>query len=112
MPQVGFEPTIAAGEGPQTYALDGAVVGTGIYYHLDYQITEAEMGRSCGTCRWEGKWIQDLVELDLDVKYFFYCILQITIYSLLDRVFSMGEVRKGREADTNHRWFTGVVLLG
>jgi hypothetical protein len=29
MPQVGFEPTIAAGERPLTYALDGAATGTG-----------------------------------------------------------------------------------
>jgi hypothetical protein len=26
---VGFEPTISAGERPQTYALDGAATGTG-----------------------------------------------------------------------------------
>jgi hypothetical protein len=26
---VGFEPTISAGEGPQTYALDRAATGTG-----------------------------------------------------------------------------------
>jgi len=31
MPQVGFEPTIAAGEGPQTYALDRAATGTGTF---------------------------------------------------------------------------------
>ena len=31
MPRVGFEPTISAGERPQTYALDRAVTGTGIY---------------------------------------------------------------------------------
>jgi len=30
VPQVGFEPTISAGERPQTYALDRAVNGTGI----------------------------------------------------------------------------------
>ena len=30
MPQVGFEPTISAGERPQTYALDRAATGTGI----------------------------------------------------------------------------------
>ena len=30
MPQVGFEPTIAAGERPKTYALDRAATGTGI----------------------------------------------------------------------------------
>ena len=29
MPPVGFEPTIPAGERPQTYALDRAVAGTG-----------------------------------------------------------------------------------
>ena len=34
MPPVGFEPTISAGERPQTYALDRAATGTGIavYY--------------------------------------------------------------------------------
>ena len=29
MPRVGFEPTISAGERPQTYALDRAATGTG-----------------------------------------------------------------------------------
>jgi len=32
MPPVGFKPTISAGERPQTYALDGAVTGTGKTY--------------------------------------------------------------------------------
>jgi len=31
MPPVGFEPTISAGERPQTYALERAATGTGIY---------------------------------------------------------------------------------
>ena len=31
MPSVGFEPTISAGERPQTYALDSAATGTGRY---------------------------------------------------------------------------------
>ena len=31
MPPEGFEPTISAGERPQTYALDRAATGTGIY---------------------------------------------------------------------------------
>ena len=35
MPLVGFEPTISAGEPPQTYALDRAAIGTG--YYLPYQ---------------------------------------------------------------------------
>jgi len=30
MPTVGFEPTISAGERPQSYALDRAAIGTGI----------------------------------------------------------------------------------
>jgi hypothetical protein len=34
MPPVGFEPTISAGERPQTYALDCAATGTGVYYIL------------------------------------------------------------------------------
>ena len=29
MPPVGFEPTISAGERPQTYTLDRAAIGTG-----------------------------------------------------------------------------------
>jgi hypothetical protein len=29
MPPLGFEPTISAGERPQTYALDRAAIGTG-----------------------------------------------------------------------------------
>ena len=41
MPPVGFEPTISAGERPQTYALDRAATGTGIlrYIILYYIIT-------------------------------------------------------------------------
>ena len=31
MPPVGFEPTISAGERPQTYALDRAATGTGVF---------------------------------------------------------------------------------
>ena len=32
MPQAGFEPTISAGERPQTYGLDRAATGTGVLY--------------------------------------------------------------------------------
>ena len=32
MPPVGFEPTVSAGERPQTYALDRTATGTGIIY--------------------------------------------------------------------------------
>jgi hypothetical protein len=31
---VGFEPTISAGERPQTYALDRAATGIGIYIYI------------------------------------------------------------------------------
>ena len=34
MPPVGFEPTMSAGERPQTYALDRAANGTGIYIYI------------------------------------------------------------------------------
>ena len=38
MPPVGFEPTISAGERPQTYALDRAATGTGdqVLYWSEY----------------------------------------------------------------------------
>jgi len=36
MPPVGFEPAISAGEGPQTYALDRAAIGT--FFFAYYQI--------------------------------------------------------------------------
>jgi len=39
MPLAGFEPTISAGERPQTYALDSAVTGTGTYGCIASQIT-------------------------------------------------------------------------
>ena len=36
MPPVGFEPTISAGERPQTYALDRAATGTGFHGNSSY----------------------------------------------------------------------------
>ena len=40
MPPVGFEPTISAGERPQTYALDRAATGTGDKNRLDALISQ------------------------------------------------------------------------
>ena len=40
MPPVGFEPTISVGERPQTYALDRAATGPGIYFIYTSQIVE------------------------------------------------------------------------
>ena len=37
MPRVGFEPTIAAGERPYTYALDRAATGTGSFIIVSTQ---------------------------------------------------------------------------
>ena len=39
MPPVGFEPTVSAGERPQTYALDRAATGTGKKIRIKYVIT-------------------------------------------------------------------------
>ena len=41
MPPVGFEPTISAGERPQTYALDRAATGTGIFWVCALDIQHA-----------------------------------------------------------------------
>ena len=38
MPWVGFEPTIAAGERPKTYALDRTATGTGVYNTETYKL--------------------------------------------------------------------------
>ena len=34
MPPAGFEPTVSAGERPQTYALDRAAIGTGLLIYV------------------------------------------------------------------------------
>ena len=38
MPPVGFEPTVSAGERPQTNALDRAATGTGILNYVSFLI--------------------------------------------------------------------------
>ena len=62
MPQVGFEPTISAGERPKTYALDRAATGNGTttttttyyllfitttYYHCDYLLLPLTLLTTC-----------------------------------------------------------------
>jgi len=42
MPLVGFEPTISAGERPQTYALDRETIGTGINQKIKIWIPTAK----------------------------------------------------------------------
>ena len=44
MPPVGFEPTISAGERPQTYALDRAATGTGSLINVTAVITDRSAG--------------------------------------------------------------------
>ena len=43
-PPAGFEPTVSAGERPQTYALDRAATGTGIQIILRIQNYELDIG--------------------------------------------------------------------
>ena len=43
MPPVGFKPTMSAGERPQTYAVDGAAMGTGLIYCYFYKIDVLKM---------------------------------------------------------------------
>ena len=40
MPPAGFEPTVSAGERPQTYALDRTATGTGIFICVQCHISE------------------------------------------------------------------------
>jgi len=37
---MGLEPTVSARERPQTYALDSAAIGTGIYWNTAYKFTD------------------------------------------------------------------------
>ena len=48
MPSVGFEPTISAGERPQTYALDHAATGTGYakQFKISYFRTSTEVSQN------------------------------------------------------------------
>ena len=50
MPPVGFEPTIPAGERPQTYALDRAATGTGFSFNCTVNNC-AVRSRVCGKLR-------------------------------------------------------------
>ena len=65
MPPVGFEPTISAGERPQTYALDRAATGTGLSSHTLSKTTNIKEHKTinllivlCGVkldlSQWEG----------------------------------------------------------
>jgi hypothetical protein len=47
MPPVGFEPTISAGERPQTYASDRADTGTGYSYDLAVENLVVNMYTTC-----------------------------------------------------------------
>ena len=48
-PPVGFEPTISAGERPQTYALDRAATGTGISFIYVIFMTQINQARRCNS---------------------------------------------------------------
>ena len=47
MTPVGFEPTISAGERPQTYALDRAATGTGTITYVTASILKADSHIAC-----------------------------------------------------------------
>ena len=51
VPFVGFEPTIPAGERPQTYVLDRAVTGTGTVWCTDYYCRVKDIQLNC--CLWD-----------------------------------------------------------
>ena len=43
MPRVGFEPTIATGERPQTYVLDREATGTGTVSTAEFKMSPKEI---------------------------------------------------------------------
>ena len=66
MPPVGFEPTISAGERPQTYALDRAATGTGKHFTLSREI-KGDCFKMCE--KWINKGVTDVAYVNLQ-KYF------------------------------------------
>jgi len=52
MPPVGFEPTISASERPQTYALDRAATGNGLFmvYLLIFPVAQTNVSQPPGRC--------------------------------------------------------------
>ena len=71
MPPVGFEPTISAGEQPQTYALDRAATGTGLCEELGKKLGHFEVP-DCMFSSHVGLSIQDSQ---------IYCIIESIILS-------------------------------
>ena len=65
MPPVGFEPTISAGERPQTYALDRAATGTGIYVVLVGNFFFLPKIRCSLWFPFEGPWTARLLKVGL-----------------------------------------------
>jgi len=64
VPPTGTKPTNSAGEGPQTYALDRAVTGTGFEYHYNNKLKEIEEGRACSTQWTDGyNGLQSLIKI-------------------------------------------------
>ena len=61
MPPVGFEPTISAGEQPQTYALDRAATGTGALHFTFLILYLSIVAANCDWNMWLLLWINIFV---------------------------------------------------
>ena len=74
MPQVGFEPTISAGERPQIHALDRAATGTGSWNRVQDCIAKTSdttwqaVGNTCLVC-----WQRKACEQNRCTKLYFVC---------------------------------------
>ena len=78
MAPVRFEPTISAGERPQTYALDRAATGTGITYSLEWLICPVVSGKSDSFISKEV--FLDYVTLEVQKKLFEMFVLYTIIH--------------------------------
>ena len=63
MPPVGFEPTISAGERPQTYAMDRAAIGTGRKRSSNPDIYSVSYITRFLTVRHDIQWESEMVKL-------------------------------------------------
>ena len=72
MPPVGFEPTISAGQRPQTYALDRAATGTSKYTDIPYN----NQGTAALKC-WKSRTHKDTNTIEYIYIYIYiYIIVQ------------------------------------
>ena len=70
MPPVGFEPTVPAGEWPQTYALDRAATGTGLHLGYCFHYKDGHINVPVSSYKVRGKTVVTIPNVRFRVAFF------------------------------------------